>query len=96
MKPVMTDEQRLFFEANGYLVIPEALDAAELARLCRRLGGRAQPAPALAVALRAASERALGRGEGGSGQGIVCVTGSLLLVGQARDALGVPVAERLW
>src|SRR3954447_282193 len=33
MKPAMTDEQRLFFEANGYLVIPEALDAAELARV---------------------------------------------------------------
>jgi len=33
MKPVMTDEQRLFFEANGYLVIPEALDTEELARV---------------------------------------------------------------
>jgi phytanoyl-CoA hydroxylase len=33
MKPVMTDEQRIFFETNGYLVIPNALDAAELARL---------------------------------------------------------------
>ena len=75
---------------------PRALDAAELARLCRRLGVQAQPAPDLAVALQAASECALGPGEGGSGQGIVCVTGSLLLVGQARSALGVPVAERLW
>ena len=27
---------------------------------------------------------------------IVCVTGSLALVGEARDALGLPVAERLW
>ena len=33
MKPVMTDEQRLFFEATGYLVIPEALDTEELARV---------------------------------------------------------------
>src|SRR6266542_346173 len=33
MKPVMTDEQRIFFETNGYLVIPDALDAAELARV---------------------------------------------------------------
>jgi ectoine hydroxylase-related dioxygenase (phytanoyl-CoA dioxygenase family) len=33
MKPVMTDEQRLFFETNGYLVIPNALDAGELARV---------------------------------------------------------------
>lgn len=29
----MTDEQRLFFETNGYLVISEALDAAELAQV---------------------------------------------------------------
>ena len=29
----MTDEQRFFFEANGYLVIPEALSAGELARV---------------------------------------------------------------
>src|SRR6266571_2317666 len=33
MRQVMTDEQRLFFEANGYLVIPEALDTEELARV---------------------------------------------------------------
>jgi phytanoyl-CoA hydroxylase len=33
MKPVMTDEQRFFFETNGYLVIPEALSADELARV---------------------------------------------------------------
>src|SRR5258707_15325954 len=33
MRRVMTDEQRLFFETNGCLVIPEALDAAELARV---------------------------------------------------------------
>jgi phytanoyl-CoA hydroxylase len=33
MKPVMTDEQRIFFETNGYLAIPNALDADELARV---------------------------------------------------------------
>ncbi len=33
MKPVMTDEQRIFFETNGYLVVPDALDAGELARV---------------------------------------------------------------
>jgi ectoine hydroxylase-related dioxygenase (phytanoyl-CoA dioxygenase family) len=33
MTRAMTDEQRLFFEANGYLVIPEALDLEELARV---------------------------------------------------------------
>lgn len=31
MTGVMTDEQRLFFEANGYLVIPDALSSEELA-----------------------------------------------------------------
>jgi phytanoyl-CoA hydroxylase len=33
MTPLMTDEQRLFFETNGYLVIPNALDTDELARV---------------------------------------------------------------
>ena len=28
----LSEEQRLFAEANGYLVIPEALDADELSR----------------------------------------------------------------
>jgi phytanoyl-CoA hydroxylase len=43
MKPVMTDEQRIFFETNGYLVIPDALDAAELARV-RAAADRAEAA----------------------------------------------------
>jgi len=29
-------------------------------------------------------------------QGVVCVTGSLALIGEARTALGLPIAERLW
>ena len=33
MKSSMTDEQRLFFEANGYLVIPDALSLEELAQV---------------------------------------------------------------
>jgi dihydrofolate synthase / folylpolyglutamate synthase len=66
---------------------PRALAAEDLARACRRLGSPATAEPALAVALRQA------RAEGG---GIVCVTGSLMLVGQARDALGMPAPERLW
>jgi hypothetical protein len=44
--------------------------------------------PGVLNALDAA--RATGQG------GLVCVTGSLALVGQARTALGLPVAERLW
>ena len=38
---VMTDAQRLFFEANGYLVIPNALDAEELATV-RNAADRAE------------------------------------------------------
>jgi phytanoyl-CoA hydroxylase len=39
----MTDEQRLFFEANGYLVIPDALSEEELARV-REAAARAETA----------------------------------------------------
>jgi dihydrofolate synthase/folylpolyglutamate synthase len=61
-----------------------ALPAEELGSLCRRLG-----APTLVEAsLEAALARATGR--------LVCVTGSLLLVGQVRTLLGVPPPERLW
>jgi dihydrofolate synthase/folylpolyglutamate synthase len=70
---------------------PRALDAVELARVCRRLGAQAQPEADLEAALNAAVEDAQQ-----AGQGVVCVTGSLLLVGQARSSLGVPIAERLW
>jgi hypothetical protein len=46
--------------------------------------------PDLASALEQA--RATAAGEGG----VVCVTGSLNLVGQARAALGLAVPEHLW
>src|SRR5207302_2312763 len=39
----MTDEQRLFFEANGYLVIPGALSPEELGRV-RAAADRAEAA----------------------------------------------------
>jgi dihydrofolate synthase/folylpolyglutamate synthase len=64
-----------------------ALAADELARACRRLGATAVPEWDLRTALREAQA---------SVDGVVCVTGSLMLVGQARDALGLPVPERLW
>jgi dihydrofolate synthase/folylpolyglutamate synthase len=66
---------------------PRALPAADLGRLCRRLGARTCVEPDLAVAL-ARTRQADGP--------VVCVTGSLLLVGQARTALGLPAAEALW
>jgi dihydrofolate synthase/folylpolyglutamate synthase len=65
---------------------PRALPAAELGRLCRQLGADVRVEPDLGVTLDAAR----------SPGGIVCVSGSLLLVGQARARLGLPVPERLW
>jgi dihydrofolate synthase/folylpolyglutamate synthase len=65
---------------------PRALDASHLAAWCRRLGTPARFAPRLADALPAARRQG----------GLVCVTGSLALVGQARAALGLGIPERLW
>jgi len=63
-----------------------ALPAAELGRLCRRLGARTVVEADLAKAIKAARHAA----------DLVCVTGSLMLVGQARASLGLPVPETLW
>jgi dihydrofolate synthase / folylpolyglutamate synthase len=65
-----------------------AMPLAELAARCRRQGAQVEKAETVADALGEARARARG--------GVVCVTGSLALVGQARDALGLPVPERLW
>jgi dihydrofolate synthase/folylpolyglutamate synthase len=63
---------------------PRALPATELARICRRLGFKAVSPPSdVQSALRNAT-------------GLVCVTGSLMLVGQARATLGLPPPEQLW
>ena len=69
--------------AGGRGVHPRAPNAAELARLA---GPRVHAEPDLGRAIAAA--RAV--------PGVVCVTGSLLLVGQARDVLGLDPPERLW
>ena len=66
---------------------PRGLDAAKLARLVRNARVTAIDDPADALRAARASAR---RGE------VVCVTGSLALVGRARDVLGLPIAERLW
>lgn len=65
---------------------PRGLPAEELAR---RYGGRARVFADLRGALEAARAEAKPRD-------VVCVTGSLALVGEARDLLGLPVPERLW
>jgi dihydrofolate synthase/folylpolyglutamate synthase len=66
-----------------------ASSAEDVARIATHLGRRAVAAPDLTAALRIARASA-GR------NGLVCVTGSLALVGDARTALGLPPAERLW
>jgi dihydrofolate synthase / folylpolyglutamate synthase len=64
-----------------------ALEADDLGRLCRQLGARTEVEPSLEQALKRATD---------SARELICVTGSLLLVGQARAILGVPPPERLW
>jgi dihydrofolate synthase/folylpolyglutamate synthase len=66
---------------------PRALPAADLARLCRGSGIETIVEPDLGRALRRARQAA---------ESTVCVTGSLMLVGQARALLGVSVPEALW
>lgn len=66
---------------------PRGLEPRALARLvrARRVGVHDDPAEALAAA----------RAEVRPNE-VICVTGSIALVGRARDALGLPVPERLW
>ena len=67
---------------------PRALAAHDLAALCRRVGGREVASdPDVGSALEAATREP---------DRVVCVTGSLALVGQARSSLGLPAPERLW
>ena len=66
---------------------PRGLAAAKLARLVRGVRVTVVDDPADAIA---AARSSAARGE------IVCVTGSLALVGRARDVLGLPISERLW
>jgi dihydrofolate synthase/folylpolyglutamate synthase len=63
-----------------------ALPAAELGRLCRRLGAETIVEADLGRAIDQARQA----------PGLVCVTGSLMLVGQARAHLGLAVPETLW
>jgi dihydrofolate synthase/folylpolyglutamate synthase len=85
LRPLLPMAERVW--ATQTAANPRALPAAELAVLCRRLGANVVAEPDLSVALREARRGA---------NGVVCVTGSLMLVGQARDALGLPPPERLW
>jgi dihydrofolate synthase/folylpolyglutamate synthase len=66
---------------------PRGLDARALGKLIRRVPVRTHDeiASALAAARSAAGPH-----------DVVCVTGSVALVGAARSALGLPLPERLW
>jgi dihydrofolate synthase/folylpolyglutamate synthase len=67
---------------------PRALEAVALAQLCRRLGAAARVAPDVSTALEEVAAT--------TPRGLICVTGSLMLVGQARATLGLAAPEQLW
>jgi dihydrofolate synthase/folylpolyglutamate synthase len=85
LKPLLRVAHRVW--ATRASDSPRALPTDDLARLCRRLGADTYTASDVGTALRAARTGA---------PGVLCVTGSLLLVGQARDALGLAPPEQLW
>jgi dihydrofolate synthase/folylpolyglutamate synthase len=85
LRPLLRVTQQVW--ATQTVDNPRALPVAELARACRRQGVDAFERPNLASALREATT---------DPHAVMCVTGSLLLVGQARAALGLPAPEQLW
>jgi dihydrofolate synthase/folylpolyglutamate synthase len=72
-----------------YATMPEGSRALDAKALASRYGARARAIPELGHALRTA------RSEAGP-RDVICITGSLALVGKARSLLALPVAERLW
>lgn len=72
-----------------YATTPRGTRGLRGEELARRYGGRARVFADLSRALEAA------RADAGP-RDVVCVTGSLVLVGEARDLLGLPVSEGLW
>jgi folylpolyglutamate synthase/dihydropteroate synthase len=70
-----------------YATAPRGARALRAQELARRYGSRSFDRLANALAVARSESKA---------RDIVCVTGSLALVGEARDLLGLPVAERLW
>ena len=67
---------------------PRAIDAAELETLAQQRGytGSIERVHGVAAAMARAVERV-------GSQGLVCTTGSLFVVGEARDAFGLPVGH---
>jgi dihydrofolate synthase/folylpolyglutamate synthase len=85
LRPLVGLAQRVWATQTANNV--RALPADELARRCQRLGAPAESVPNVEAALDQAMRNT---------SGVVCVTGSLMLVGQARATLGVPAPEQLW
>jgi dihydrofolate synthase/folylpolyglutamate synthase len=84
LRPLLATAHRVWATQTAHN--PRALGAADLGRLCRDLGASVEIEPDLGIAL----------GEAARDGRLVCVTGSLMLVGQARGTLGLPAPERLW
>jgi len=82
-RPLLALRPTVYATAAG----PRALAPGRVAAALGAGGARSHASVAAALAAAHASA--------GAG-GLVCVTGSLALVGEARTALGLPVAERLW
>jgi dihydrofolate synthase/folylpolyglutamate synthase len=68
---------------------PRALPADDVAAVCRRLGVTTVVDATVAGAITRARDLS-------SDAAVVAVTGSLAVVGEAREALGLPIVERLW
>jgi dihydrofolate synthase/folylpolyglutamate synthase len=66
-----------------------ALAADDVAAFCRQIGTTTDVEPTVPGAIARARELS-------GDETIVAVAGSLAIVGEARDALGLPVVERLW
>jgi dihydrofolate synthase / folylpolyglutamate synthase len=85
LRPLLRNATRVW--ATQTVDNPRALAAVDLGRLCRQLGANVHIQTDLTTAIREATA---------TPEALVCVTGSLMLVGQARDALGLSPPERLW
>jgi dihydrofolate synthase/folylpolyglutamate synthase len=68
---------------------PRALPADDVAAFCRQLGMTTVVDTSVAGAIARARDLS-------SDVAVIAVTGSLAVVGEARDALGLPIVERLW
>jgi dihydrofolate synthase/folylpolyglutamate synthase len=85
LRPLLRIARRVW--ATQTVDNPRALAASDLARICHRQGAEAFVQPDLTRALAEAANQP---------DAVVCVTGSLSLVGQARAALGLAPPEQLW